>query len=57
MLSLLPLLMMTPRVMSPFVSSLLPLASQQATPARAGAGDATAATVSRALLLPWRRVC
>jgi hypothetical protein len=39
------------------VSSPLLLAPEQATPARAGAGDATAATVSRALLAMWRRVC
>jgi hypothetical protein len=56
-LPLLPLLLPIACVTSPSVLSPLLFAPQQATLARAGAGDATAATVSRAPLLSWRRVC
>ncbi len=44
-------------VTCPSASSPLLLAPRQATPARAGAGEATAVTVSRALLLSWRCDC
>jgi hypothetical protein len=46
---------MSPRAFAPSVLPLL-LALQQVTPVIAGADELTAVTVSRALLLSWRRV-